>query len=115
MTVLLKLAALTGDICYRDAAERALAPIVGVAAQHPTGFAQWLTAYQLASGSIDEVVERLSGLLHGRMEDQGAQQRPFRGLTPCDESDSARFFGRESELAAFVERRKREGGAPTDF
>ena len=54
-TVLLKLAALTGDARYRDAAERAIAPIVGVAAQHPTGFALWLTAYQLASGSIDEI------------------------------------------------------------
>jgi uncharacterized protein YyaL (SSP411 family) len=54
-TVLLKLAALTGDARYRDAAERALAPIVGVAAQHPTGFAQWLAAYQLASGFIDEI------------------------------------------------------------
>jgi uncharacterized protein YyaL (SSP411 family) len=54
-TVLLKLAALTGDARYRDAAERALAPIVGIAAQHPTGFAQWLAAYQLASGPIDEI------------------------------------------------------------
>jgi uncharacterized protein len=54
-TVLLRLAALTGEQRYRDAAERALAPIVGIAAQHPTGFAQWLMAYQLASFPIDEV------------------------------------------------------------
>ncbi len=54
-TVLLRSAALTGDSRYRDAAERALAPIVGIAAQHPTGFAQWLAAYQLASGTIDEI------------------------------------------------------------
>ncbi len=54
-TVLLKLAAFTGDARYRDAAERALAPIVGIAAQHPTGFAQWLQAYQLASSPIDEI------------------------------------------------------------
>ena len=54
-TVLLRLAAFTGENRYRDAAERALAPIVGIAAQHPTGFAQWLIAYGLASGSIDEV------------------------------------------------------------
>jgi hypothetical protein len=53
--VLLRLAAFTGDNRYRDAAERALAPIVGVAAQHPAGFAQWLTAYQLAHTPIDEV------------------------------------------------------------
>jgi len=54
-TVLLRLAAFTGQHRYRDAAERALAPIVGIAAQHPTGFAQWLIAYGLASWPIDEV------------------------------------------------------------
>jgi len=53
--VLLRLAALTGDARYRDAAERALTPIVAIAAQHPLGFANWLTAYQLASGPIDEL------------------------------------------------------------
>ncbi|MEX1297347.1 MAG: hypothetical protein AB1Z67_14385 [Candidatus Limnocylindrales bacterium] len=54
-TVLLRLAAFTGEGRYREAAERALAPIVGIAAQHPTGFAQWLTAYALASSPIDEI------------------------------------------------------------
>jgi uncharacterized protein YyaL (SSP411 family) len=54
-TVLLRLAALTGEGRYRDAAEQALAPMVAVAAQHPSGFAQWLLAYQLASAPIDEV------------------------------------------------------------
>ena len=53
--VMLRLAAFTGESRYRDAAERALAPIVGVAAQHPSGFANWLTAYQLASSPIDEI------------------------------------------------------------
>jgi uncharacterized protein YyaL (SSP411 family) len=54
-TVLLRLAAFTGEGHYRDAAEEALAPMVAVAAQHPTGFAQWLLAYQLASWPIDEI------------------------------------------------------------
>ena len=53
--VLLRLGAFTGDSRYRDAAERALAPMVAIAAQHPTGFANWLTAYQLASRPIDEI------------------------------------------------------------
>jgi uncharacterized protein len=53
--VLLRLAALTGEGRYREAAERALAPIVAIAAQHPTGFAQWLLATQLAGSAIDEV------------------------------------------------------------
>ena len=43
-TVLLRLAALTGEGRYRDAAERALAPMVAVAARIPPGFAQWLLA-----------------------------------------------------------------------
>jgi hypothetical protein len=54
-TVLLRLAALTGEGRYRSAAERALLPIVGIAAQHPTGFGQWLQAFQLASAPIDEI------------------------------------------------------------
>ena len=35
----------------RRSAERALEPIVGIAAQHPTGFANWLTALELASSA----------------------------------------------------------------
>jgi uncharacterized protein YyaL (SSP411 family) len=53
--VLLRLAAFTGEGRYREAAERALAPVVAVAAEHPTGFAHWLTAFQLASLPIDEI------------------------------------------------------------
>ena len=53
--VLLRLAALTGEARYREAAEGALEPIGGVAAQHPTGFANWLTAFALASSPIDEI------------------------------------------------------------
>ncbi|HUG75412.1 MAG TPA: thioredoxin domain-containing protein [Acidimicrobiia bacterium] len=53
--VLLRLAALTGEGRYRDAAERALMPIVPAAAQYPTAFSQWLQALQLASEPIDEV------------------------------------------------------------
>jgi len=53
--VLLRLAALTGEGRYRDAAERALMPIVPAAEQYPTAFSQWLQAFQLASQPIDEV------------------------------------------------------------
>jgi uncharacterized protein YyaL (SSP411 family) len=54
-TVLLRLEALTGEGAYRDAAEGALAPMVSIASQHPSAFAQWLLAFQLASAPIDEV------------------------------------------------------------
>ncbi len=54
-TMLLRLAALTGDGRYRSAAEAALAPMAAIAPEHPTGFGQWLLAFQLAGAPIDEV------------------------------------------------------------
>ncbi|MFO1540562.1 MAG: thioredoxin domain-containing protein [Chloroflexota bacterium] len=44
-TVLLRLAALTGEGRYHAAAEAAIVPLAPVAARHPLGFAQWLIAY----------------------------------------------------------------------
>jgi uncharacterized protein len=55
VNVLLRLHALTGEARYRDAAETALAPMVALAARHPTAFAQWLLAIQLAGATVDEV------------------------------------------------------------
>ena len=50
-TVLLRLAALTGEGRYRTAAERALASVGPYLARYPTGFAQWLIALDLAHAS----------------------------------------------------------------
>ena len=47
-TVLLRLAALTGEGRYRAAAERALATVGPFLARYPTAFAQWLCALELA-------------------------------------------------------------------
>ncbi len=55
VNVLLRLHALTGAARYREAAETALAPMVGLAVRHPTAFAQWLQAIQLAHATLDEV------------------------------------------------------------
>jgi uncharacterized protein YyaL (SSP411 family) len=54
-TVLLRLAALTGDGRYRTAAERALATVGGYLERHPTAFAQWLCALELAHAESTEV------------------------------------------------------------
>jgi uncharacterized protein YyaL (SSP411 family) len=54
-TVLLRLAALTGESHYRSAAERALATVGPSLARYPTGFAQWLCALELAHAGISEV------------------------------------------------------------
>jgi uncharacterized protein len=53
--VLLRLAALTGDGRYSDAAEGALRLVTAVAHQYPTAFANWLSAFQLSLAALDEV------------------------------------------------------------
>jgi hypothetical protein len=54
-TVLLRLTALSGDPRYRAAATSALADVGPYLARHPTAFAQWLIALELAHASITEV------------------------------------------------------------
>ena len=54
-SVLLRLAALTGDARYRDAADGAIATVTPYLARYPTGFANWLSAAHLAVEGIDEL------------------------------------------------------------
>ncbi|HEX5013468.1 MAG TPA: thioredoxin domain-containing protein [Candidatus Limnocylindrales bacterium] len=54
-TVLLRLAALTGDSRYREAADAAIAGVTPYLARYPTGFANWLSAAHLAVEGIDEL------------------------------------------------------------
>lgn len=54
-TVLLKLAALTGEPRYADAAEKMLRQVQPVLARYPTGFGQWLVALSFALGSAREI------------------------------------------------------------
>jgi uncharacterized protein YyaL (SSP411 family) len=53
--VLLRLASWTGEGRYRTAAERALRTVVPFVARYPTGFAQWLSAMDLALAPAVEV------------------------------------------------------------
>jgi len=53
--VLLRLAALTGDARYRDAAERALTTITPFTARYPTAFAMWLQAIDFALAPVAEI------------------------------------------------------------
>jgi uncharacterized protein YyaL (SSP411 family) len=55
VTVLLRLAALTGEGRHRDAAERALGLVGGVVGRYPGGFAQWLVALDFALADVTEV------------------------------------------------------------
>jgi uncharacterized protein YyaL (SSP411 family) len=54
-TVLLRLAAWTGEGRYREAAERALGTVAPYLTRYPTGFAQWLTAAWFAAAEVREV------------------------------------------------------------
>jgi hypothetical protein len=52
---LLKLDAFSGEGDYRKIAERALAPVLPLAAEHPTAFARWLSAADFALGPVKQV------------------------------------------------------------
>ncbi len=54
-TALLRLAALTGEARYADAAEATIGLVGQVAAAYPTAFAQWLVAMDWHVGPVDEV------------------------------------------------------------
>jgi uncharacterized protein YyaL (SSP411 family) len=54
-TVLLRLAALSGEAGYRETAEAMLGSLQPVLAQHPTGFAQWLVALAFALAQPREI------------------------------------------------------------
>jgi len=53
--VLLRLAAWTGEARYRDAADRAMRVVVPFVERYATGFAQWLSAMDLALAPVVEV------------------------------------------------------------
>ena len=54
-SVLLRLAALTGEARYREAAVGALATVTTYLARYPTGFANWLSAAHFAVEGFDEL------------------------------------------------------------
>lgn len=52
---LIKLAAFTDEGAYRDLAEKALSLATAFSLRYPLGFARWLTAAQLATGTLKQV------------------------------------------------------------
>jgi uncharacterized protein YyaL (SSP411 family) len=101
-TVLLKLAALSGETRYTAIAEAALRSLQPVLGQHPTGFGQWLTALTFALAQPREIA-----LVGDPSGDAGMQAmlsvifgayRPFKVVAlkrPGDESPVALLSGRE--------------------
>jgi uncharacterized protein YyaL (SSP411 family) len=77
-TVLVRLAALTGEGRYRDASERLIGAILSVAQRYPAAFPQWLLAAQLAIKPLDEIA-----IVGGSEEDRDALLRVTQtGLRP---------------------------------
>lgn len=54
-TVLLRLAAWTGEARYSDAAERAIGAVVPLLPRYPTAFGQWLVAATFLAADIREI------------------------------------------------------------
>jgi uncharacterized protein YyaL (SSP411 family) len=91
-TVLIRLAALTGEHRYREAAETAVGQVVEVAPRHPTFFGQWLVALDLALAGIAEVA------IVGAPDDPAPQallaiarrgHRPYQVLAVSHEPDAS--------------------------
>ena len=57
---------------------------------------------------VQQTVELLEDQVYGGRRRSRRDRPPFRGLLPCDERDADRFFGRDAEVDAFVERLRHE-------
>ncbi len=79
-TVLLRLAAFTGEAGYADAALSALGAVTPFLARYPTGFAQWLSAAAFDLAGAHEVAlvgERRDPRLEALLAEVGSTYRPF--------------------------------------
>ena len=91
-TVLLRLAALTGEGRYRAAAEAAIAGVGPYLARYPTAFAQWLVALELAHNGIDEVAivgDPASPATRALLEVVDGGFRPFVVVAASDTPDAS--------------------------
>ncbi|HSW41077.1 MAG TPA: thioredoxin domain-containing protein [Patescibacteria group bacterium] len=114
-TVLLRLAALTGDGHHAQAAEAALRVVGDAPAAYPTAFAQWLAAIDWHVGPVDEIAivadpadplaERLAAVARGASGPVGWRPRQVIAM------------GAASSAAAvpLLQGRFALGGAPTAF
>ena len=90
-TVLLRLAAFTGEGRYRDAAERAIGTVAPLMSQYPTAFAQWLVAASFAAGDSVEVAvigDPADAATKDLLEPVWSTWRPFQVLAVASPSDA---------------------------
>jgi len=91
-TVLLRLAAFTGEGRYRDAAERAIGTVASYMTRYPTGFAQWLVAASFAAGDAVEVAvvgDLTDAATRDLLEPAWSIWRPFQVLAAASPQKAA--------------------------
>jgi hypothetical protein len=105
VTVLFKLALLTAEARYADAATDAARSVQPILAQHPTAFAQWLTALAFALGDAKEIAlvgEPEQSDMRALLDVTFTPYRPFKVVAlkrPDTESPIPLLTGREQRRA----------------
>jgi hypothetical protein len=109
--VLLRLAALTGEGRYRDAAERALEAITPFATRYPTAFAMWLQATDFALAPVAEVA------IVGDLDDEATQVllQVASGEYAPNRVTAASSLESGATAVPLLEDRARVGGRPTAY
>jgi uncharacterized protein len=109
--VLLRLAALTGESRYREAAERALATTTPYLVRYPTAFAQWLQAADFALAPVAEVA------IVGELDDPATQALlsvAAGGYAPNRVVAASSLADSQSAVPLLADR-TRLGGGPTAY
>ncbi|MBN2358210.1 MAG: protein kinase, partial [Deltaproteobacteria bacterium] len=97
------LATLVAEVCS-DLPSPALEPRQPIAAELGDLIAQCLDKDPDGRPSALELVQSLEKLQRGGRPSGGDEESPFRGLLPFTEQHADLFFGRDAEIASFVER-----------
>ena len=109
-TVLLRLAAWTGEGAYRTAAERAIRTVAPLVERYPTAFAQWLSAIDFALGDAVEVAivgEPGDAATQALLEPVATGFRPNQVLAATADPDAS--------AVPLLRDRTAVGGAPTAY
>ena len=110
VTVLLKLAALTGDARYGEAADGAMAQVAPYAHRYPTAFAQWLAALIFELGDATEIAlvgEPGSADTAALLDVVRGEYRPFSVIALAADEQQAK----DSPVPLLRERALRDGKA----
>ncbi|MBN2360866.1 MAG: protein kinase [Deltaproteobacteria bacterium] len=97
------LAALVAEVCS-DLPSPAFEPRIPIPPELGDLIAHCLDKDPECRPSALEVVQRLEKLTPGNRSGSAEEESPFRGLLPFMEQHADLFFGRDAEIASFVER-----------